>query len=97
MIKLHLEQMSARMAALEGRKRKTISVYTPVTAKHSLRVTVSRPRRDYMAEKIIKVFESAKPKPDYCVGTDAKLLRFIDLVFPDSVVDFITRKMFPVA
>lgn len=96
MIKLHLEQMEARMAALEGpEKENYLGLYTSYckTLASGDRLSATP---DYMAEKIIKVFESTKPKPDYCVGTDAKLLRFIDLVFPDSVVDFITRKMFPV-
>ena len=97
MVKLHLEEMNAKIAALQGREKEHYLALYQSYIKTIGDGGNTSATPEYVAEKIVKVFESPKPKAVYCVGTDCKVLRFIDLLFPDSTVDFLAKKLFRVS
>ena len=94
MVTRHVEHMAERVAALEGKEKEN---YLELYKSHAMVIDKGGNMGvtpEHVAKIIIRVFESRNPKPAYCIGADSKILRFLDLLFPDSVVDFLSKKIF---
>ena len=97
MLERHVVEMKDRVAALDGTDKQLYSgLYNSYTQAMIDGYNKTAAPPELYAKKIVAVFESSNPKPAYSVGLDCRVLRFIDLFFPDTTVDFIARKLFAV-
>ena len=94
MLARHIVEMKGRLAALAGKDKelypRLYQSYTQMMIEGEGKAVAP----EYVAKKIVEVFESANPKADYCVGPDCKLMRVIDLLLPDAVMDLMIKKIF---
>ena len=94
MLARHIVEMKGRLAALAGKDKdlypRLYQSYTQMMIDGEGKAVSA----EHVARKIVEVFESANPKADYCVGQDCKLLRVIDLLLPDAVMDLVVKKTF---
>ncbi|HKY92625.1 MAG TPA: SDR family NAD(P)-dependent oxidoreductase [Nevskiaceae bacterium] len=95
MLSRHLEDMNARVAALDGADREHYGALYRGYVERLTRTGHLAATPDAMASRLVAVLESRRMRTSYCFGIDCKALRVIDLVLPDRIFDVMIRKLFP--
>ena len=90
----HVYDVTREMQTLKG----NALLYKPLYKAHAVQVPKSyrfATPPPKIAEDVMKGLELPNPKARYKSGLDSKLMSFLDHILPDSALDWIARKSFP--
>jgi NAD(P)-dependent dehydrogenase (short-subunit alcohol dehydrogenase family) len=96
MLERHAAEMQQRVSVLEGIDKDNYQGLYKSYTKAMVNGMAKAATADYVAEKTLAVFLASKPKARYCVGSDSKVLHVLGWLLPDSIMDALVKKMFPV-
>jgi NAD(P)-dependent dehydrogenase (short-subunit alcohol dehydrogenase family) len=96
MLERHIVEMKDRLAALDGKDKQLYGKLYESYTQAMIDGWEAANSPEKIAGVVLKAFEARNPKASYGAGGDSKVLRLIDLLLPVGVMDFVTRKVFPV-